>query len=183
MSSELMIVKREMERAAVNGLQSWPLWEFTSYEKVLGFSAFTHWLEKGLTLKKNGFENSYFEVPQETARIAAVEFIVNQAARPSVANFLVQKIPSFNPVQEAEMALTQPRFGKEWESSLTRSTIILCSEMSFLFTGMQGERLNVPEELDFSQAGRDWLEEVFGTLCAEELFYKGKKRQAPIYKI
>ncbi len=178
MSSQLMIVKREMERAAVNGLQSWPLWEFSAYEKVLGYTAFTHWFLKGLTLREKGLSDDYFEVPHETAAEAAAEFMMNQVARPPVSNIIVQKLPSFNPIQEAELAFTQPKFGKQWETSLTRSTLILCSEMSFLLTGMHGQRLETPEQLDFAKAGREWIEEIFGSVCAEELL--GSRRIAEL---
>lgn len=181
MSTELIIVKREMEKAAINGLQSWPLWEFSKYEKALGYAAFSHWLVKGLTFQEKGLGYDYFENPNETARGAAAEFILNHVARAPVSNFIIERIPSFNPVEEAALALAKSGAGKRWETSLTRSAIILCSEMSYLYTGMQGERLTVPDYLDFSEAGREWIEEVFGTVCAEELL--GKRRIAEIQEL
>jgi hypothetical protein len=173
-SSSLLIVKREMERAVVNGDKSRPQWAFSNYEKALGFTAFIYWFYKGIIQRENGLGHDYFEAPNVSARTVALEFMINHVTRPPVSNRIAEVLPSFKPDQEAELVITQPRYGQPWDSSLTRSTIILCREMSYLLTGILGEKLNVPGDLSFVEPGKEWLEEVFGHECAEELL--GKRR-------
>ncbi len=165
----LKIVKREMEKAATNGLNSRPQWNFSRYEKSIGFAAFIHWFVKGITLRNNGLGIDYFEAPNVSARAAATELMLNYITLPPISTIVASKLNSFNPDQEAELCITQPKYGSPWDSSLTRSTIILCREMSYLLTGVLGEKLDVPNDLDFVEAGRVWLKEDFGSECAERL--------------
>ncbi len=157
-------VKEEVYRVSnFEGFRSQPA---SPLEIGLGFLAFLEWTLKGMAIRNSrhadGIDDAawniamqyHFEVPNESARNVAVQFVERLGTNPTVVSAIRRKIPSFEPEQEVALALAKvSKADPQWGPCLTRAVIMGCRSLAYEATGIMGGSLDLPKTLTVRDLG------------------------------
>jgi hypothetical protein len=164
-------VKKEIYKAG-KGIQSYrPEKNFSELELSLGYAAFVYWLAEGLGERKSG-NSFYFEAANESGREAAIKFTSTFLTQSKVEQSIKIKRPDFNSSVEVDWAVEKASHSK-WMPCLTRAIILICRSLAYNYTGIFGEKMDLPREATFSdlyKIGEQIVKDSIGRESAALIF-------------
>lgn len=116
---------------------------FDNLELAYGLMAYQDWLDGAQRIADTyglGEElDDYFYGCNNTAREAAINLMKSEFRDPGTLN-AISRSRFIDPSREISLAENPglSSFNPYWETSLTRATILLCRQMAYFFTGLEG---------------------------------------------
>ena len=152
----------EIQRAGEFMQSHRPNKPFDNLEFAYGLMAYQDWLDQAMKIVDNfgmGEElDNYLYYCNQTARDAAINLMKMEFSDPGTLN-AISRSRIIIPSQELNLANNPSlsSYNPYWQTCLTRAVILLCRQMSYFFTGLEGD---VFKFIDKKNCGR---REVNGT--------------------
>lgn len=116
---------------------------FDNLELAYGLMAYTDWLDGAQRIADRyglGVElDDYFYACNQTAREAAINLMKSEFRDPGTLN-AISRSRFIDPSRELDLAdnPSVSSFNSYWETCLTRAVILLCRQMAYFFTRLEG---------------------------------------------